>query len=103
MIQNKPLKTVFNSNESFEDFILHSNEVSIYQRQLCQLTTVIYKSLTDVSPEFIKPFVTVKEIPNNIRNRHISNLPSARTTYCETNSFLLRACQVWNKLPLFIK
>ena len=32
MIQNKPLKTVFNSNESFEDFILHSNEVSIYQR-----------------------------------------------------------------------
>ena len=32
MIKNKPLKIVFNSNESFEDFILHSNEVSIYQR-----------------------------------------------------------------------
>ena len=36
--------------------LLHSNEVSIHQKQLRQLTTEIYKSLTDLSPEFIKPF-----------------------------------------------
>ena len=28
----KALKIVFNSNESFEDFILHSNEVSTHQK-----------------------------------------------------------------------
>ena len=38
-IQYKALKTVFNSNESSEDLILHRNEVSIYQKQLRQLTT----------------------------------------------------------------
>ena len=65
-IQYKALKIVFNSNESFEDLILHSNEVSIHQKQLRQLTTEIYKSLTDLSPEFIKPFFTVKEIPYNL-------------------------------------
>ena len=102
-IQYKALKIVFNSNESLEDPLLHSTEVSIYQKQLRQLTTEIYKSLTDLSPEFIKPFFTVKELPYNLRNGHILNLPSARTTYYGTNSILFRACQVWNNLPLSIK
>ena len=102
-IQYKALKIVFNSNESFEDLLLHSNEVSIHQKQLRQLTTEIYKSLTDLSPEFIKPFFTVKELPYNLRNGHILNLPSARTTYYGTNSILFRVCLVWNNLPLSIK
>ena len=102
-IQYKALKIVFNSNESFEDLLLHSNEVSIHQKQLRQLTTEIYKSLTDLSPEFIKPFSTVKELPYNLRNGHILNLPSARTTYYGNNSKLFRACQVWNNLALSIK
>ena len=97
-IQYKVLKTVFNSNESFEDLILHSNEVSIHQKQLHQLTTEIYKSLTDLSSEFIKPFFTVKELPYNLRNGHI-----LRTTYYGANSILFRACQVWNNLPLSMK
>ena len=49
-IQYKALKIVFNSNESFEDLLLHSNEVSIHQKQF-QLTTEIYKSLTDLSSD----------------------------------------------------
>ena len=57
----KPLKFIFNSSESFEDVIFHNNEVSFRQKQLRQSTTEIYKSLTDLSPEFIKPFFTVKE------------------------------------------
>ena len=102
-IQYKALKIVFNSNESFEDLILHSNDVSIHQKQLHRLTTEIYKSCTNLSPEFIKTFFTVKEIPYNLRNGHILNLPSARTTCYGTNFTLFRACQVWNKLPLSIK
>ena len=96
-IQYKALKIVFNNNESLKNLFLDSNEVSIHQKQLRQLTTEIYKSLTDLSPEFIKPFFTANELPYNLRNRHILNLPSARTTYYDTNSILFRACQVWNK------
>ena len=83
--------------------MLHSNEVSIHQKQLRQLATEIYKSLTDLSPEFIKPFLTVKKIPYNLRNGHIISLPSVRTTYYGTNSILFRACHVWNNLWLSIK
>ena len=67
------------------------------------MTTEIYISLTDLSPEFIKPFFTAKELPYNLRNGHILNPRSARTTYYGTNSILFRACQVWNILPLSIK
>ena len=102
-IQYKALEIVFNSNESFEDLLLHSNEVSIHQKKLRQLSTEIYKSLTDLSPEFTKPFLKVKELPYNLRNGHILILPSARTTYYRTNSILFRACQVSNNLPLSIK
>ena len=78
-IQYKSLKVVFNSDESLKIllFFLHSNEVSIHQKRLRQLTTEIYKSLTDLSPEFIKPFFTVKELRYNLRNGRILNLPSA--------------------------
>ena len=93
-IQYKALKIVFKSHESLEDLLLHRNEVSIPQKQLRQLTTGIYKSLADLSPEFIKPFFKAKELPYNLRDGHILNLPSARTTYCGTNSILFRACQV---------
>ena len=103
MIQYKALKNVFNSNESFEDLLLHSTEVSIHQKQLRQLATEIYKSLTDLNPECLKPFFTVKELPYNLRNGHILNLPSTGTTHYGTNSILSSACQVWNNLPLSIK
>ena len=86
-----------------QGLLLHSNEVSIHQKQLHQLTTEIYKILTDLSPEFIKPFFTAQELPYSLRNEHILNLPLARTTYYGTNSILFTACQVWNNLPLSIK
>ena len=40
-IQYKALKIAFNGNESFEDFLLHSNEIPIHQKQLRQLTVGI--------------------------------------------------------------
>ena len=42
--QYKALRIIFNSNESLEDLSLHSNEVSIHQKQLRQLTTEIDKT-----------------------------------------------------------
>ena len=42
--QYKALRIIFNGNESLEDLSLHSNEVSIHQKQLRQLTTEIDKT-----------------------------------------------------------
>ena len=51
----------------------------------------------------MKYFFTLKGIPYNLRNRHILNLPSARTPSYGTNSILFRTWQVWNKLLRSIK
>ena len=79
-IQYRALKIVYNSDLSFEDLLLHSNEVSIHQKHLRQLATEVYKSLNNLSPDFIKPFFTLKDMPYNLRNRSILNLPAAHTT-----------------------
>ena len=86
------LKIVFNGNESLEDLFWHNNEVSIHQNQLHQCAAKICGSVRDLSPEFIKPFFTVKEPPYNLRNEHIFNLPSVRTTCDGTSSIHVRAC-----------
>ena len=70
---------------------------------LRQLATEVYKSLNNLSPDFIKPFFTLKDMPYNLRNRSILNLPSAHTTCYGTNAVLFRACLMWNGLPNFMK
>ena len=43
-INNKALKIVYNSNESYEELLLRNNEVSIHQKQLRILATEVFKS-----------------------------------------------------------
>ena len=42
------------------------NEVSIHQKQLGTLAIEIYKSSTDVNPDFMKNYFSIKEIPYSI-------------------------------------
>ena len=96
-IRYKALKIAFNRNESFEDRIFNSNGVSIHKKQLLQLTNEIFKSLTDLSPEFIKPFVTVKEIPYDLRNGHYlkSTIATNYVLWYQFNPFQL-SCMLSN-------
>ena len=61
-IHYKALKIVYNSNECYEKLLIQNNEVSIHQKQLRTLATEIYKSLTDVNPDFMKNYFSIKEI-----------------------------------------
>ena len=42
-------------------------------------------------------------MPYNLRNGCALKLPSANCTYYKINSFLFRACLLWNRLPLSLK
>ena len=102
-IQYKALKIVYNSNESYEELLLRNNEVSIHQKQLLILATEVFKSLADISPDFMKSYCTIKEIPYCLRNGNFLKIPSARSTHYETNSVLFLSCLVRNKLQLYVK
>ena len=85
-IQYKALKIIFNSNESYEELLTCSNEVSIHQKPLRALATEIYNILADINPDFMKPYFIIKEMPYNLRNGCALKLPSANSTYYGTNS-----------------
>ena len=102
-IYYKALKIVYNSNECYEELFIRNNEVSIHQKQLRTLPTEIYKSLTDVNPDFMKNYFSIKEIPYSLRNGSALKIPSARSTYYGINSIHLCAYLLWNKLPNSLK
>ena len=82
----KALKTLFNSNESYEEVLLRNNEVSIHQKQY--LATEVFKSLADLDPDFMKSYFTIKETPYFLRNGNFLKIPSACSTRYGTNSIL---------------
>ena len=59
-IQYKALKTIYNSNEFYEELLTRSNEVPIHQKHLSALATEIYKSLADINLDFMKPYFIIK-------------------------------------------
>ena len=74
-IHYKALKVVYNSNERYEDRLIQNNEVFIYQKQLRTLATEIYKSLTDINPDFMKNYFSIKEITYSFRNGSVLKIP----------------------------
>ena len=95
----KALKIVYSSNECYGELRIRNNKVSIHQNKLRILATEIYKGLTDVNPDFMKDYFSIKEIPYSVRNGSVLKIPSTHSTYYGTNSIHFRACLLWNKLP----
>ena len=42
---------------NYEELLTRSNEMSIHQKHLGALGTEIYKSLADINPDFMKPYL----------------------------------------------
>ena len=87
-IHYKAWKIVYNSNECYEELLIRKNKVSIHQKQLRTLTTEVYKSLTDVNPDFMKNYFSIKEILYSLRNDNVLKIPSTRSTYYELIQFI---------------
>ena len=60
-IHCKALKIFYNSNECYKELLIRNNEVSIHQKQFRTLATEIYKSLTDINPDFMKNYFQLKK------------------------------------------
>ena len=74
-IHYKALKIVYNSNECYEELLMCNNEVFIHQKQLRKLATEIYKSLTDINPDSMKNYFSIKEITYSFRNGSVLKIP----------------------------
>ena len=102
-IHQKALKVIYQFEESYENLLLESSSVSVNQKNLRFLVTEIYKSTTQINPEFMWPYFTYNNISYNLRKGPILYLPSTHSTYYGTNSVNFRGSLVWNNLSRDIK
>ena len=54
-IHHRTLKVIYQSEESCENLLLESSSVFVHQRHPRFLETEIYKSMTQINPEFMWP------------------------------------------------
>ena len=66
-IHHKTLKGIYESNDTYENLLLQSNTVSVHQRHVRFLMIVIYKSISQLNPQFMWFFFKHKDMPYNLR------------------------------------
>ena len=85
-IHHRTLKLVYGIDDSYNNFLLSSNSVSIHQRHLRFLVTEIFKSISQINPEFMWSFFKPKNLSYNLRKGPILNLPKTQSTFYGTNA-----------------
>ena len=102
-IHHRTLKVIYQSNDTYENLLLQSNTVSVHQRHLRFLMIEIYKSISQLNPQFMWSFFTHKDIPYNLRKGPILGLPKTHSFYYGTNAIHFRGSLIWNNLPAVVK
>ena len=98
------LRVVYDDcNSTYEELLASRNDISIHQKHLRHLTIEVYKSLMNLSSEFMWPFFKNKSIPYNFRNGNICILPPARSTHYGINSVPFGGSLLRNNLPISVK
>ena len=93
-IHHRTLKFIYQLNDTYENLLLQSNTVSIHQRHLRFLMIEIYKSISQLNPQFMWSFFT-----HNLRKGPILGLPKTHSFYYGTNAIHFRGSLIWNNLP----
>ena len=102
-IYHRTLKMVYGMDDSYSNLLLSSNSMSIHQRHLRFLVAEIFKSISQVSPEFMWSFFKPKKLSYDLRKGPILNLPRTQSTYFGTNAIHFRGSLIWNNLPAKVK
>ena len=97
----RDLKVIYVIDDSYKNLLLWSNSVSIHQRHLQFL--VIFKSISQINPEFMWSFFKQKKLSCNLRKGPILNTWRTQFTYCGTNAIHFKGSLVWNNFPAKVK
>ena len=102
-IHHKTLKVIYESNDNYDNLLLQTNMVSVHQKHLRVLMTEIYKSISQLNPEFMWSCFTHKDMPYNLRKGLFLGLRKAHSFYYGKNAVHFRGSLIWNNLPAVVK
>ena len=102
-IHHKTLKIIYESNDTYDNLLLQSSMVSVHQGHLRFLMTEIYKTISQLNPEFMWSYFKHKDMSYNLRKGPILGLPKTHSFYVGTNAVHFRGSVIWNNLPAVVK
>ena len=103
-IHKRTLQIVYDVyDESYENLLSRSDDISIHQKQLRYLAIEVYKSLTMLNPGFMWNFFEINHIPYNLRQGDLLPLPPAKSTRYGVNSLAFQGSLLWKKLRPQVK
>ena len=90
-IHKRTLQIVYGVyDESCENLLNRSDDISIHQKHLRYLAIEVYKSLTKLNPGFMWNFFERNHIPYNLRRGDLLLLPPDKPSRYSVNSLALR-------------
>ena len=102
--KKKTLQIVYDVyDESYENLLNRSDDISKHQKHLQYLAIEVYKSLTKLNPGFMWNFFERNHVPYNLRQGDLVLLLPAKSARYGTNSLAFRGSLLWNNLPPQVK
>ena len=99
-IHKRTLQIVYGVyDESYENLLNRSGDISIYKKHLRYLAIEVYQSLTMLNPGFTWNLFERNHIPYNLRRGGLLLLPPAKSARYGVNSLAFRGSLLWNNLP----
>ena len=99
-IQYRALKIVFNDYVSNYATLLEKAQMpTLHISRLRCIAAEAYKCIYNLSPEYIRDLVELKQSVYNFRYENTARVPTVKTTAYGKRSFRFEAARVWNSLP----
>ena len=99
-IHKRTLQIVYGVyDESYENLLNRSGDISIYKKHLRYLAIEVYQSLAMLNPGFTWNLFERNHIPYNLRRGGLLLLPPAKSARYGVNSLAFRGSLLWNNLP----
>ena len=99
-LQNRALRIVFNEyTSSYESLLSKRNLSTLHMNRLRCIATEIYKCINNITPEYLRDLVEVKQAKYSFRYENTIRIPTVRTVTYGQKSFRFESARVWNSLP----
>ena len=99
-LQYRALRIVFNDYVSSYESLLNKVKLpTLHMSRLRCIATETYKCINNMTPEYLKDLVEVKQSNYSFRYENTVKIPTVRTVTYGQRSFRFESARVWNSLP----
>ena len=105
-LQKRALRFLYDDYESsYEELLSKSGRVTMETNRMRTLCIEVYKTLSDLNPEFMKNIFKLRETIRPVREAYKMNLEIPRINQATfgTRSLRILGPKIWNSLPLHVK